>query len=651
MVHLFPNTEQEVRLKNANVSESELKIYKAFQHFDDDWWVWHSVYWRNPNKDETREADFVILHKYKGFIVLEIKGGDISLEKGEFYSYSSRNRKRKQKSKQNINQSENFTRKYRIKNPFKQAIEAMHRLKDFYVEQARIKENSSDLLLYNNEGKAEFPGAYSYGVIFPDSYFKKKMESEIYLEFDQNQIFDKTDLKEELEWELKKNTIYSTLQSFLLGLLENRQGKRRLDEKIVEFFNEIMSPTISVQLFYKEYLDDCAELMETINEKQDYLIDSLIVKKDLAIEGSAGSGKTFLAVKKAMRLLQQRKKVLILCYNRKLRGFINELIEKFEKSMDILNENENLEDFVLCLNIFEFAERVADDLADDPQKNELKEYIRTYKKDKTAVMINSIIERHGIPENHLFDGILIDEAQDMGKHFYPLFRKFLKKPYETFYIFFDIAQALFEEGFDLKEFGLDEKRDLIKLPQNLRNSVEIANYIQQNLSIGEYRSLSGVHALEVKTKKVNSITAAFQELIDEIAVNFYNTGFPTNKIIILGIHRLQTYLKDCFNNDYDASQKADFVDVGLKKRFLIIFPKHPETFEMVVDKNPGFDYYIEFSTIRSFKGLERDIVFLLLDPTELEKGDKRDNAENLKMQTYVGMSRAKFILNIIEYTT
>ena len=190
---------------------------------------------------------------------------------------------------------------------------------------------------------------------------------------------------------------------------------------------------------------------------------------------------------------------------------------------------------------------------------------------------------------------------------------------------------------------------MIKLPQNLRNSVEIAKYILETIKIGDYRALSGIHALEVKHKANDSIKTAFQDIIDEIAVNFYKTKIPTERIVILGIHRLQTYLKECFNKDFDASQQVEFVDKGLDKKFLIIYPKPPDRFEDLVEKSPGFDYYIEFSTIRSFKGLERDVVFLLLNREELDKGDNRDSPENIRMQYYVGMSRAKFILYVFEY--
>ncbi len=645
MVHQFPESEESFKLRNPNVPESELKIYRAFQSLDDNWWVWHSVLWRDPKKDDNREADVVILHKFKGFFVMEIKGGEISLENNQFCSTSG---SKKKKVKKNSKNSEEQGKKHKIKNPFGQAIKALHRIKDFYIEQAKTHPNCSNLLIKQNE-KWDFPGAYSYGVIFPDFNFKQNMISDTYLYFSKDQIFDKSDLDAQITWRKTNNTSYSPLELFIHTLFDKHQIKNKITDDIRNFFIEIMNPTISSQLFYKEYLDDRNDLMENINEKQDYLIDSLIVKKDLAIEGSAGSGKTFLAIKKAMQLLEQRKRVLILCYNRKLRFFISDQLIRFEDSLDILNENEKLEDYIICLNVFEFAEWFASDLIDDKQKESLNYYIANYKREETAKMIEKLIAANGILDKYLFDAILIDEAQDIGKSFYSIFRKFLKKPYEAFYVFFDLAQALFNESFDLTTFGMDEKRDLIRLPQNLRNSVEIAKYILETLSIGKYKSLSGIHSLDVKHIKKSNVAEAYQEIIDEVAVNFFTKKIPSSHMVILSVHRLQTDVPSCFNGDHNKSQWAVFTDRGLNKRILVIFPKHPETFEELVAQNPGFDYYLEFSTIRSFKGLERDVVFILLNRHQLEYGDNRDVAENIRMQLYVGMSRAKFILYVLEY--
>ena len=57
----------------------------------------------------------------------------------------------------------------------------------------------------------------------------------------------------------------------------------------------------------------------------------------------------------------------------------------------------------------------------------------------------------------------------------------------------------------------------------------------------------------------------------------------------------------------------------------------------------------DFKTITSFKGLEREIIFLLVPSIEGFKAKYPNRIENFLMQVYVGASRAKFRLYFIEY--
>lgn len=72
--------------------------------------------------------------------------------------------------------------------------------------------------------------------------------------------------------------------------------------------------------------------MEEVNIVQDYLLNALSEKKRCAFKGSAGSGKTFIAMKKALLNYRQNIKTLFLCYNFNLsdsiRSYLSEKIGK-----------------------------------------------------------------------------------------------------------------------------------------------------------------------------------------------------------------------------------------------------------------------------------------------------------------------------------
>ena len=73
---------------------SERKVYNALSKLDGDWTVFHSVAWQGMrgNRQGDGEADFVVAHPAKGLFIIEVKGGNITLENGQ---WSTTNRKTK----------------------------------------------------------------------------------------------------------------------------------------------------------------------------------------------------------------------------------------------------------------------------------------------------------------------------------------------------------------------------------------------------------------------------------------------------------------------------------------------------------------------------------------------------------------------------
>jgi len=78
----------------------------------DEYYVYHSVSFIEKKQNiKEGEADLIIFHKKFGMLILEVKGGGISIENGQWFS-------------------ENRSGKYKIKNPFDQARKAKYALLD-----------------------------------------------------------------------------------------------------------------------------------------------------------------------------------------------------------------------------------------------------------------------------------------------------------------------------------------------------------------------------------------------------------------------------------------------------------------------------------------------------------------------------------------
>lgn len=67
---------------------SELKVYAALKTLQDDWHIIHSVAWLGPRRNRVGdgEADFVLLHRTHVIIVIEVKGGDVDMRNGRWFS-------------------------------------------------------------------------------------------------------------------------------------------------------------------------------------------------------------------------------------------------------------------------------------------------------------------------------------------------------------------------------------------------------------------------------------------------------------------------------------------------------------------------------------------------------------------------------------
>ena len=97
---------------------SEKTVFEQLSQLDDDFVVFHSVPWQGKRhgKQGDGEADFVVAHPNKGVLILEVKGGAIDIEDGQW-----------------ISQSRNGDR-HKIRNPFEQAADSKFKLREYLAE-------------------------------------------------------------------------------------------------------------------------------------------------------------------------------------------------------------------------------------------------------------------------------------------------------------------------------------------------------------------------------------------------------------------------------------------------------------------------------------------------------------------------------------
>lgn len=253
--HIDPNT----------LSDAERLLFEAFQHeLEADFHVFHSVTWTGDH-NIPGECDFIIYHRAYGFAVLEVKGGGIEV-RGDIWLSHGRGGLRN-----------------KIKDPAEQARTALYTFRDLFRQAAGHK----------------FPGVYTWGVCFPQSVFPKGA-----LHRDLNK-FNTLDAKR-----------LGAIRPWLIDLFTYAQPYQAMYPVTAEdeaTFFELLDSKMSLPRSLLFSIYEQRSRLEEADRFQDGLLDLFADKPRLAFWGAAGTGKTALALKLAVRLAETGAKTLFLC--------------------------------------------------------------------------------------------------------------------------------------------------------------------------------------------------------------------------------------------------------------------------------------------------------------------------------------------------
>lgn len=257
------------KFHRPTTSNAEIKVYDALkQNLPKGWYAWHSLKLRGK-KGMEGEGDFVIAIPGKGVVIMEVKGGQISVEDGQWYQNG---------------RLMDFT-------PRDQA----HRFKRILMERL------SDMDCYTP----------IYGIVtaFPDT------------------SFDFPPTQDDLNHVVMGESDLSYVADFLQNISkymepDQRIKKTRWIEAIHSLWGETWTP--SLKLGSRIKLDEIARLK--LDDNQIELLDCIDGNTDQLVEGEAGTGKTVMARETAIRFAKDGKRVLFLCYTTALAEWLKEKI-------------------------------------------------------------------------------------------------------------------------------------------------------------------------------------------------------------------------------------------------------------------------------------------------------------------------------------
>jgi hypothetical protein len=509
---------------------SEALVRTALAQLDDTWRVFHSVAWQSERygRQGDGEADFVILHPERGLLVLEVKGGErIEVDGGKWYSINSQTGER-----------------VGIKNPFEQARDSKYALLRYLAGVA------PRLAAVPIAHAVAFPGASHNESIGP--YGPRAL------------VLDADDLR--------------NAGPALERVFDHWGHRTQLLREDIDEITRRLAPTTTIRRRLGTAVGAAnAELLQ-LTEQQKLAFHITRTRRRAAVVGGPGTGKSVLALERALYLAADGFKVLLTCFNRPL---ANQLAAATNDS------NVTVRTFhALCL-----AEARKARVAVSPEEP-------GWWQDRAPDVLVEASLRTGAS----WDAIIIDEGQDFASRWFEALRLVLTDPDDgVFYVFYDPRQALLQPGWelpaDLESFPLD---------WNCRNTLAIARkvcavYGDEPLAIGT----EGDRPQWMKAESADIAIRTAQELVDTFLVD---EGLLPSQIAVLSdsrqvVARLQSM----------TVSTASFVEIG----------------------RDG----VVAETVHRFKGLEADVVLLLLV--------SNPSIEEILSVAYVGMSRARAVLIVI----
>ena len=521
MVHLIPNDRS---VNEFNGSSGERVLYNNFGDLSDEWYIFHSIKWsrikqhrgKNQNEFQQSESDFVIFNPDLGILTLEVKSGGYKLINGRLYQIR-RDTGTIVSNKNPMDQADNS------KFAFRELISEA-----FLNYEDRYKVNSMVWLTDVNisDVKGGFPLNYHVG----------------------GNTFLHADLT---------NVEVALRNCFEFYGISPKVRAKSIQVKTID----IIAPEFKAIPSMRTELGDADYFIDTMTRQQSYLIDYLEEQKTAAIQGSAGTGKTILAVEKSRRL-NEYEKVVYLCFNSML---VDYLKEKYSEELP------NVEFTSLYKLATKALKKPVIDEAD------------------VSIFLDSLEEYSDIWN---FDSVIIDEGQDFSNEQIITLKEFqfMKKELGSFYVFYDKHQ-LVQQRNELE--WLDHMECRLILSINCRNTLSVAKTSVSLIEISEVKtklSLVGekpeMYISNEKENAINWISSKIKELTDN--------GIQKSQITIISV---KGEGKSILNGEFKLGN-----------------------YSISSNRQRG---KILFTTARKYKGLESDIVILVDVDSETFKDERQ----------------------------
>lgn len=338
-----------------------------------------------------------------------------------------------------------------------------------------------------------------------------------------------------------------------------------------------------------------------LTEQQSRVLRGLGTRRRAIVCGGAGTGKTLLAMEKARSLAQSGGETLLLCYNNLLGDYLKTACRGVPRLYPMTFHE-------LCSwRIREASRQAGRDLLAEARSA----FPSSSRQDEFDIHMPYALAlaAEALPER--FDSVIIDEGQDFQPEFWLPIEWLLQDNKEShLFVFHDQNQALYT-----RSQSIPIKDEPFLLTFNCRNSMPIHECAYRYYRGEPTDGRRELHGAPIESIVAPSIGAQARSLHARVTQLLDREGLQPEQIAILVC------------GEPKSAYYAQLQSLPL--------PRQAKWAAEGVAADKG----VRIDTVRRFKGLEADIVFLW----GLDTMPKKDEQELL----YVGLSRAKSRLVIV----
>lgn len=379
-------------------AHGEALFYKWLQGgLPDEYRVFHGVHLLSSRAGSMRrgETDFLIVSKKRGFLLIEVKGGQV---------------RRAASRSQWISVSHDGA-EHVIKDPFLQAEQNMNTLV------GRIR--SSGVF---GSGSAPLPVTCGYAVAFPDGIAPDK---DLPLHVERGIVIDHRDA----------GGIEARIEQLFDAWRKKRTGSRGFtDEEYEALLQKVLLARYEVTIPLNVRFETEREAFVSLTETQCRILEAIPEAKRALFNGYAGTGKTQLLMEKARRFAIDGARVLVVCYNQPLAVHLGMWASSAAPRSEGGGGSITVKNFHgLCED---FAGRAGLDYEVPGQVSEQQEFY-----DDVAPML---LEDALKTVEDRFDCVLVDKGQDFRLEWLEVIEKLLDPDgRDVFHIYYDEQQNVY----------------------------------------------------------------------------------------------------------------------------------------------------------------------------------------------------------------